>query len=70
MIRIIDVGSRARTPLAEGHVRSILGPADEGTRVQVASEDVEAGRTCRLPVSDRTQVASILEGTGAKVNHA
>ena len=69
MIRIIDVGSRAPKTIDEGHVRTILGPADEGTRAQVAIEDVDAGGTCRLPVSDRTQVAYILEGMDATVTH-
>ena len=48
MIKVIDVESQTRTPVAEGHVRKILGPSDEGTRVQVAIEEVDPGKTCRL----------------------
>ena len=67
MIKVIDLESRPRIPVAEGHVRKILGPSEEGTRVQIAVENVEPGKTCRLNPSDRTQVAYILEGKDAKV---
>ena len=68
MIKVIDIESRNRIPVAEGHVRKVLGPAEEGTRVQIAVENVEAGKTCRLAPSDQTQVAYILEGKDAKVS--
>jgi len=67
MIKVIDTENRTRVPVSEGHVRKILGATEEGTRVQVAIEDVDAGKTCRLARSDRTQVAYILEGTDATV---
>ena len=67
MIKVINVDSRARTPVPEGHVRTILGPSDEGTRVQVAIKEIEAGKTTRLAVSDQTQVAYILEGKDARI---
>jgi mannose-6-phosphate isomerase-like protein (cupin superfamily) len=70
MIKVINTESRPRMPVAEGHVRKILGPSEEGTRVEVSIEYVDPGKTCRLALSDRTQVAYILEGTGAKVTHA
>jgi mannose-6-phosphate isomerase-like protein (cupin superfamily) len=70
MIKVIDTESRSKIPVAEGHVRKILGQAEEGTRVQVAIENVDAGKTCRLGVSDRTQVAYVLEGNDAKITHA
>ena len=69
MIKVIDIESQTRIPVAEGHVRKILGPSDEGTRVQVAIEEVDPGKTCRLAPSDRTQVAYILDGKDAKVTH-
>ena len=69
MIKVIDIESQARVPVAEGRVRKILGPSDEGTRVQVAIEEVDPGKTCRLVQSDRTQVAYILDGKDAKVTH-
>jgi mannose-6-phosphate isomerase-like protein (cupin superfamily) len=68
MIKVIDIESRNRIPVAEGHVRKILGPAEEGTRVQIAVENVDPGKTSRLRPSDRTQVAYILEGKDAKVS--
>jgi redox-sensitive bicupin YhaK (pirin superfamily) len=67
VIKVIDIESKAKTPVAEGRVRNILGPSHEGTRVQVAIEEVDAGKTCRLSASDKTQVAYILEGKDAKV---
>lgn len=67
MIKVIDIASKARTSVPDGHVRTILGPSDEGTRVQVAFRDVDPGKTCRIGVSDRTQVAYILEGEGATI---
>jgi mannose-6-phosphate isomerase-like protein (cupin superfamily) len=69
MIKVIDTGSRTRTPVAEGQIRKILGPSEEGTRVEVAIEDLEAGKTCRLAPSDRTRVAYVLDGSGATVTH-
>jgi quercetin dioxygenase-like cupin family protein len=69
MIKVIDSESQTPTPVAEGHVRNVLGPSNGGTRVEVAIEEVEAGKTFRLAASDRTQVAYILEGKDAKISH-
>ena len=69
MIKVLNIESQARTPVAEGNVRTILGPSDEGTRVQVAIEEVDPGKTCRLALSDRTQVAYILDGKDATITH-
>ena len=67
MIKVIDVASKARTPVPEGNVRTILGPSDEGTRAQVAIKEVDPGKTCRVGPSDKTQVLYILEGKDATV---
>jgi quercetin dioxygenase-like cupin family protein len=69
MIKVIDSESQTRTPVAVGHVRKVLGPSNEGTRVEVVIEEVDPGKTFRLAASDRTQVAYILEGKDAKVTH-
>jgi mannose-6-phosphate isomerase-like protein (cupin superfamily) len=69
MIKVIDTEKKPRLPVAEGQVRNILGPSEERTRVQVAIENVDAGKTCHIALSDRTQVAYILEGQNAKVTH-
>jgi mannose-6-phosphate isomerase-like protein (cupin superfamily) len=69
MITVINADSKTRTPIAEGHVREILGPSAGGTRVRVAIEDVEPGKTCRLASADRTQVAYILEGKDVTITH-
>jgi len=69
MIKVIDTTNKTRTAVAAGHVRTILGPSDEGTRVQVAIEEVEPGKACRLASSDRTRVAYILDGKDATIAH-
>ena len=69
MIKVLNVESQTRVPVPEGTVRTILGPSAEGTRVQVAIEEVDPGKTCRLAPSDRTQVAYILDGNDAAVTH-
>jgi len=67
MIKVINIDSKAKTPVAEGHVRNILGPSDDATRVRVAVEDVDLGKTCRIAPADMTQVVYILEGRDAAV---
>jgi mannose-6-phosphate isomerase-like protein (cupin superfamily) len=69
MIKVINVNSKVSVPLAEGHIRNILQPADDGTRVHAAIEEVDPGKTCRLKRSDRTQVAYLLEGQDATISH-
>jgi mannose-6-phosphate isomerase-like protein (cupin superfamily) len=69
MIKVIDIASRTATPTPEGRARAVLGPAAEGTRVEIVVTEVDAGKTCRLARSEKTQVAYILEGSGAKVAH-
>ena len=69
MIRVIDVDSKPRNSVPEGHIRNVLAPSEDGTRVHVAIEEVQPGKTFRLAASDRTQVAYILEGRDAKLAH-
>jgi mannose-6-phosphate isomerase-like protein (cupin superfamily) len=69
MIRVINLENRIRTPIPEGHVRNILVPSEDGTRVHVAIKEVDPGKACRLAPSDRTQVVYILEGKDARVTH-
>jgi mannose-6-phosphate isomerase-like protein (cupin superfamily) len=69
MIKVIDTEKKPRMPVADGQIRKILGPSEEKTRVQVAIEEVEAGKTCRIAVSDRTQLAYLLEGQNARITH-
>ena len=69
MIKIINIGSKTRTPVAAGTVRGILGPSEEGTRVRVAIQDVEAGKTHRVAPSDQTQVVYVLDGADARLTH-
>jgi mannose-6-phosphate isomerase-like protein (cupin superfamily) len=67
MIKVIDVATKPRTPVAEGHIRTILSPAADGTRVEVALQELEPGRTWRVLASDRTQVVYVLQGDGARI---
>jgi len=69
MMKVINIESRNRIPVAEGHVRNLLVPSDDGTRVRVAIEEVDPGKTFRLAPSDKTQVAYILDGRDAKVTY-
>ena len=70
MIKIINIGQQARTAVAEGSVRGVIGPAETGTRARVAIQDVDAGKAHQVAPSDRTQVAYVLDGQGARVSHA
>jgi mannose-6-phosphate isomerase-like protein (cupin superfamily) len=69
MIKVIDIESKPRKRVPEGHVRNVLDPSLDGTRVHVAIKDIDVGRTYRIPASDRTQVVYILEGRDAKLTH-
>jgi mannose-6-phosphate isomerase-like protein (cupin superfamily) len=70
MIQVIDAEKKPRKAIAEGHVKDVLAPAEDRTRVHVAVVEVEQGKTYRLAAShDRTQVVYILEGKDARVTH-
>lgn len=69
MITVLNIDSKPRIPVAEGHIRNVLSPSDDGTRVHVAFENVDPAKTCHLMPSDRTQVVYILEGRDAAVTH-
>ena len=69
MIKVIDIAGKREQPVAGGRVHEVLTPSDDGTRVRVAMQQVDPGHTCRLAASDKTQVAYILEGQGARVTH-
>lgn len=69
MIKVINLDNRTRTATSEGHVRHLLHPSEDGTRVHVAVKEVDVGKTCRVAPSDRTQVLYILEGKDATVTY-
>jgi mannose-6-phosphate isomerase-like protein (cupin superfamily) len=68
MITVISIPTRTAAPTPDGHVRTVLGPLDGGTRVEVAVSEIEPGKTHFLPASDRTRVAYLLEGE-ARLTH-
>jgi mannose-6-phosphate isomerase-like protein (cupin superfamily) len=67
MITVIDTTSRSRIPKSEGTVRDILAPANDGTRVHVAIREVDPGKACHIPPSDKTQVVYVLEGNAGEI---
>jgi mannose-6-phosphate isomerase-like protein (cupin superfamily) len=69
VITIINIDQHTKTAAGGGSVRGILGPAERGTRVRVAIQEVEAGKSHRLAPDDRTQVAYVLEGHDARLAH-
>ena len=69
MITIISADKKPQTSIPEGHVKHILEPSADGTRVHVAVAEVAAGKTYRLAKSDRTQIVYIMEGKDAVVTH-
>ena len=50
MIKVIDIATRTNTPTPEGHVRSVLGSSEEGTRVEPIAMEAD-------DVMDESQLA-------------
>lgn len=69
MITVINIASKDRIPAPGGHVRTVLSPSQDGTRVGVSVREVDPGKTCHLARSEQTQVAYIVEGSDAAVTH-
>jgi hypothetical protein len=69
MIKVINIDDKTPRRTPRGNRTRGARPAEEGTRVRVAIQDVEAGKTHPLVPSDRSQVAYVLEGTDARVAH-
>jgi mannose-6-phosphate isomerase-like protein (cupin superfamily) len=65
MITVIDIGSKTAAPTPDGRVRTVLGPSESNTRVEVAVREIDPGKAFRAGLSDRTQVAYLLDGAGA-----
>ena len=69
MIKVIDIPGKTNAATPDGHVRSVLSPAEDGTRVAVAVREVDPGKTHHVARSDKTQVAYVLEGKDATLTH-
>ena len=69
MIRVISIPGSPGTSTAEGSSRSVLSQAGDGTRVEVAVNEIDPGKTLRLERGPRTRVAYLLEGSGATIAH-
>jgi len=65
MIRVINIQAAPATPTAEGSVRTVLSQASDGTRVEVAVNEIDPGRSLHLEPGPRTRVAYLLEGKDA-----
>lgn len=69
MIRVVNIESKPSIPTEAGRVSNVLDPSQDGTRVQVAIETVDPGKTHRLAPSARTQVVYLLEGQDAQITY-
>src|SRR5262245_25576803 len=69
MIKVIDIAQKSTIRVPEGHMRNVLEPSEDGTRVHVAMKDIDRGKTYRVSGSERTQVVYILEGEDARITH-
>src|SRR6185295_15412956 len=69
MIKVIDIESRPKTRVPEGHVTQLLDQSADGTRVHVAIREIDPGKAYRVAASDRTQIVYVLEGTDARIAH-
>ena len=69
MITVINIASKTATPTPGGRERTVLGPSEGGTRVEIAVKDVDAGTSHRLARSEKTQVVYVLEGKDATLTH-
>ena len=69
MIQIIDIADAPRVATPDGQIRTVLSSAATGTRVEVAVRETEPGKSTGIGSGDRTCVAYILEGSGARVTH-
>src|SRR5678816_4636067 len=67
MIRVINIPAAPATPTAEGSVRTVLSQASDGTRVEVAVNEIDPGRSLHLEPGPRTRVAYLLEGKDATI---
>ena len=67
MIRVIDIATKSKIRVPEGHVRNVLDTSEDGTRVHVAIQEVDPGKTFRVAPSNGTQVVYVLEGTDARI---
>jgi quercetin dioxygenase-like cupin family protein len=65
MIQVIAIPNKTSAPSPEGHVRHVLSPDEDGTRVAVAVTEVDPGKTHRVARSEKTQVVYVLEGSDA-----
>jgi mannose-6-phosphate isomerase-like protein (cupin superfamily) len=69
MITVFDTANQPRVESPEGHVRIVLSPQRDGTRVRVVIADVDAGQVLHVAPNRNTQVAYVLEGTNVAVTH-
>jgi mannose-6-phosphate isomerase-like protein (cupin superfamily) len=69
MITVINIESKPMKRVPEGHVRNVLDPSEDGTRVHVAITDVDPGKTYRVSAGDRTCVLYVLEGEDVTITH-
>jgi mannose-6-phosphate isomerase-like protein (cupin superfamily) len=69
MIQVFDTANQPRVESPEGHVRIVLSPARDGTRVRVVIADVDPGRPLLVAASQNSQVVYVLEGGDVSIVH-
>jgi mannose-6-phosphate isomerase-like protein (cupin superfamily) len=69
MITVFDTANQPKIESPDGHVRIVLSPQRDGTRVRVVIADVDAGQTCHIAPSPNTQVVYVLEGAAVTIRH-
>jgi mannose-6-phosphate isomerase-like protein (cupin superfamily) len=69
MIEVIDLSEKATRPVAGGNVRTVLGPEDHGTAVELSIYELDPHGILEVSPSDRTRVLYVLDGEGAEIIH-
>jgi len=68
-ISVLDAGRRPKASLRDGRAWTVLSPAEDGTRVEVAFREINGGRTHDIGSGGRTQVAYLIDGTDITLTH-
>ena len=69
MIQVISIPGKVESAIAEGRLKRVLSPSEDGTRAEVSVLELDAGQTWHLTRSDRTRVAYVLQGSDATLTH-
>ena len=68
-ISVLDIGRRPKASTRDGRAWTVLSPAEDRTRVEVAFREIDGGRTHQISSGDRTQVAYLIDGADITLTH-